>query len=813
MPARLTCPQGHQWELPEESAPLTVKQQLVCPVCGVSTAPSLPAVDETAAPAANSAAATTGLVSETLPVGSARTADPHLEAATLAQTERPPATGVEEEAVIPGHTILGVLGRGGMGVVYKAQQVKLKRLVALKMILAGAHAGSEELNRFRIEAEAVASLQHPNIVQIYDMGDFQGRPYFSLEFVEGGTLAQKLNGAPLPVQQAAHLVETLALAVHYAHEHGIIHRDLKPANVLLTNDGTPKITDFGLAKRQEKAISHTHTGSILGTPSYMSPEQATGRSTAIGPATDVYALGAILYELLTGRPPFKAETLVETLDLVRHQEAVPLRRCRPAAPRDMETICAKCLQKAPGRRYASAADLAGDLRRFLAGEPILARPVSRWERSVKLFKRRPALMALMGVSGVAVLALATATILWFNLRRGGTSAGQENSQSTFLHQYSEAEVLQAGTANRRALFDIIRNRGRNPRGWILANLAADAPPEEEVWLHSQALCALISTPDVANSDLQPFLASLDLPFAADVRIEAGGMKYGWLAHVGSSYTEAEPALWTAAALAAALGRPGWLSGESRRRCLEHFAYTHEVVQAYRRPQFTGGWNMFARQAEPAQHNTYTTALALLALLETRHAGLGWEGSTQRRDELLAATAGWLAAQFHSSGNSSGWHYGTDASDVVLEGLTLQIYGELLRADIEAGIPVPPRILEQIPKHLAGCAGRTLDYPNQAGSASVIFTDHMGKQQLGKQSLLFAWYPWGVNCCTWWLHHAQKHGASPADITQVRSVLGHLLVDLGEEAETRNVTGYTFIPAERLYCLATLPPAVESDRAR
>src|SRR5207245_4517387 len=201
---------------------------------------------------------------------------------------------------------------------------------------------------------------------------------------------------------------------------------------------------------REKDIAQTDTGSILGTPSYMSPEQAVGRSTAIGPATDVYALGAILYELLTGRPPFKAETLVETLDLVRHQEPVPLQRCQPSAPRDLETICAKCLQKTPGRRYASTADLAEDLRRFLAGEPILARPVSRWERSVKLFKRRPALMALMGVSGVAVLALATVAILWLDLRHGGTvdPAGQGNALASSWRAYSETEIGQAGTANR-----------------------------------------------------------------------------------------------------------------------------------------------------------------------------------------------------------------------------------------------------------------------------------------------------------------------------------------------------------------------------
>jgi serine/threonine protein kinase len=214
---------------------------------------------------------------------------------------------------LPGYEVLGLLGRGGMGVVYKAQQKSLNRLVALKMIVSGAHASEQEVARFRAEAGAVARLQHPNIVQIYEVGEHDGKPFFSLELVDGGSLAERLNGTPLPGRQAAELIKTLARSAQAAHERGIVHRDLKPANVLLTADGTPKITDFGLAKRLDVSTGQTQSGTILGTYSYMAPEQASGKNREVGPAADVWALGAILYECLTGRPPFNGPTIIGIL--------------------------------------------------------------------------------------------------------------------------------------------------------------------------------------------------------------------------------------------------------------------------------------------------------------------------------------------------------------------------------------------------------------------------------------------------------------------------------------------------------------------
>jgi WD40 repeat protein len=334
---------------------------------------------------------------------------------------------------VPGYEVLEELGRGGMGVVYKARQINLGRVVALKMVLAGAHAGPEDLVPFRREAEAVAQLQHPNIVQVHEVGEADGKPFFSLEFCPGGSLDRQLAGTPQAPEQAARLVETLARAVHTAHQAGVVHRDLKPANVLLAADGTPKITDFGLAKRLDTA-GQTASGALLGTPSYMAPEQAAGRKD-IGPAADVYALGAVLYELLTGRPPFTAVTALDTALQVISLEPVPPRRLQPKTPRDLETICLKCLRKDPRQRYATAAALADDLGRFGKGEPIQARPVPRWERALKWARRRPAAAALVFSLAVAALALVGAGVSLFYSSRLEAALRDADAQRALGRRY------------------------------------------------------------------------------------------------------------------------------------------------------------------------------------------------------------------------------------------------------------------------------------------------------------------------------------------------------------------------------------------
>jgi tetratricopeptide (TPR) repeat protein/tRNA A-37 threonylcarbamoyl transferase component Bud32 len=308
---------------------------------------------------------------------------------------------LHDRPLIKGYDVLQRLGGGGMGVVYKARHRGLNRLVALKMIRSDKLARADYMTRLRAEAEAVARLQHPNIVQVYDIGESEGLPFVELELLDGGRLADRLAGTPQPGQQASELIITLARAVQVAHDAGIVHRDLKPANVLYTADGLPKIADFGLAKRIDSDAGHTESGQIMGSPSYMAPEQARGHSRSVGPPADVYALGAILYEMLTGRPPFKGETPIETIRQVIDDDPLPPSRLVPRVPRDLETICLKCLRKDPDRRYESAQAMADDLKRFLKGEPIKARPIPLRERGAKWARRRPfaATIVALGMAG------------------------------------------------------------------------------------------------------------------------------------------------------------------------------------------------------------------------------------------------------------------------------------------------------------------------------------------------------------------------------------------------------------------------------
>lgn len=322
------------------------------------------------------------------------------------------------------YELLQEIARGGMGVVYKARQVKLNRIVAIKMILAGRFAGDEDVRRFRSEAEAAAQLDHPGIVPIFEIGEHQGQYYFSMGYVEGESLAAKVARGPLPFQEAAELVRMVCEAISYAHKHGVIHRDLKPANILLDQDGRPKVTDFGLAKQIETDSSLTRTGQILGTPSYMPPEQASGKVTS-DPTADVYSLGAVLYCLLAGRPPFQASNAMDTLLLVMDQQPISPRRLVPSIPVDLESICLKCLEKDSSQRYASAADLAKDLTCYLNGEPVEADGSSTLRRAWYAMLRETRHVEIMAVWGkvwlwhasqIFILFLLTNILIWMKVR-------------------------------------------------------------------------------------------------------------------------------------------------------------------------------------------------------------------------------------------------------------------------------------------------------------------------------------------------------------------------------------------------------------
>ncbi len=374
---------------------------------------------------------------------------------------------------MPGYEIEGELGRGGMGVVYRARQKNLKRTVALKMLLAGTCAGREQLDRFRAEAEAVARLQHPNIIQVHEIGEHNGMPFLCLEFVAGASLASRTAGKPQAPRDAAALIETLARTMHFVHQHGIVHRDLKPANILLAfsrdaessergapaalrsedsasrlNGAVAKITDFGLAKLLDGAggaasAGLTRSGTVLGTPSYMAPEQARSVAREIGPATDIYALGVILYELLTGRPPFGAATTFDTLLQVTQQEPVAPRQLQPNLPRDLETICLKCLRKEAGKRYATALALAEDLQRFLESKPIRARPVGSLERAVKGARRHPRTACLLAVVTL-LLAVGIGLVLWQWQLAETRALGEKQAKEQEQQARREVERASAG---------------------------------------------------------------------------------------------------------------------------------------------------------------------------------------------------------------------------------------------------------------------------------------------------------------------------------------------------------------------------------
>ena len=387
----------------------------------------------------------------------------------------PAAYWSDDPPHVAGYEVEAVLGHGGMGIVYRALDTRLRRTVALKMLLAGPYVRPGERERFLREAAATAGLRHPNIVQVFDVGNHDGRPYFIMEFVEGGTLAQQLSGAPVPSRRAAELLVALAAAMEAAHRGGIIHRDLKPSNILLTAEGMPKVADFGLARWQDGEAGLTVSGAPLGTPSYMAPEQARGLTHALGPPLDVYSLGAILYELVTGRPPFRGETASETERQVIAQEPVPPSRLNAKVPRDLETVCLKCLEKEPGRRYATADELAADLARFLNDEPIRARRTGPLGRMVRWGRRNPvpaASLAAMVMTGV--LALAAILGQWREAvearqraERAGSAERWERYRSNIAAAAAALQLEHSDTA-RRAL----EAAPQEHRGWEWRHLHA-----------------------------------------------------------------------------------------------------------------------------------------------------------------------------------------------------------------------------------------------------------------------------------------------------------------------------------------------------
>ena len=487
-------------------------------------------------------------ISDTLPPGGSP-----LDNATIGADSHPPPhvqAPPETNKQFGDYELLEEIARGAMGIVYKAWQQRLNRLVAVKMILAGQFASEQEVRRLYTEAEAAARLDHPGIVPIYEVRQHQGQHFFSMGYVGGGNLAARVARGPVPPREAATLVARIAEAVQYAHEQGVIHRDLKPQNVLLTPGGQPRVTDFGLAKRVEGNSDLTATGQILGTPSYMAPEQAAGEID-VGPLADVYALGGILYFLLTGRPVFQSANVVQTLRQVLDREPVAPRQLNPDVPRDLETICLKCLEKPKARRYASAAELAADLERFLAGEPITARPVGRLERGWRWCARKPAAAALALVSMFLVLVVLPGS-LWYQAklasarevadsarreRRSALQAATASKQAAEASRRAAAAAKDAATTHEYyARLNSVRTRSDHPSpGWTgesLASLAEAAALETSarnlVDLRTEAAVCL-AEPDLKHkATLARGFTSAALAFSPDSQRLAIAQFKAWL---------------------------------------------------------------------------------------------------------------------------------------------------------------------------------------------------------------------------------------------------------------------------------------------
>jgi hypothetical protein len=429
-------------------------------------------------------------------------------------------------------------------------------------------------------------------------------------------------------------------------------------------------------------------------------------------------------------------------------------------------------------------------------------------------KRRQVLRELRLASGVATL-LMLAVLTYLAVADKGLNIPGGERIRTMLDRHnasllrpvrSEAEIRNHAVELRRRLLEAL-NRGQTPEGWIASTLRPNVKREFELWSHSQALSAAFSIPDRGlEAEIRKLVVGLEWPFTPGLAIEKDGIKYGWISHPGETHTQAEPALWTLIALAKAMGRPGLLTADERQRAERFLAYTQEVLKLYH-PQATepGGWNMFPRQKDPSQHNTYTTALALLALLELRQAGLGWEGSAEHRDELLKQTAAWLIKSYVHDSDPPGWRAGSETTYEILDGLTLQIYSELLRAEAEAGVTLTPEMSAQMSRYLAATVERDMTFPVASGEFAAPITDRDGRDSMDREAVGFLWYPWAINACVRWLSRAERQGSPMEERVRVRRALGHLVVDLGDEAVKKASGEWTFQDAETLYGMAAIPP--------
>ncbi len=712
------------------------------------------------------------------------------------------------QATVPGYEILRELGRGGMGVVYQARQEGLNRLVALKMILHGAHANEELIERFRSEAQAIAKLRHPNVVQVYAVGLHDGLPFFALEYCSGGSLSEKFAKGRMPVNDAVDLLILLARAMQAAHEAGIVHRDLKPGNVLVDADGSPKVTDFGLAKQLDDDSNLTATGAVMGTPSYMAPEQAFGNIELIGPPSDVYALGAMLFEALTGRPPFKGAAVLDVLDMVRTKEAPPVRSLRREVPRDLEDIILQCLEKDPARRYPTGRELAEDLERWRRGDPVQAKKRGLWYRLGKKLRRHRLRLAT-GVLGVGLviagwIALADAG---FPIPAGGSLQRwlDAREMSLFRPAPTKAQINAVAGKQHQALVKHLLDARIGTSGWVRKD-GKQIADDSDGWTQLQVTAAVLMSaatsdqPAATPEALLPCVRILTEPLFVQSEVcDAFVPGFGW-----PNFNDGEPSneasAWALSAYAWALRKSNPWPPEVREQLEQRLnqilkPLEEECLVLDAKGQPTGGWTIFVHQTDRQSANMFISTLVTQGLLSMRDCNVGWRGSDIRRDELLSKSLQWFVREF----DGRGWRTPGQQHDELNDGLTLQIFGALLRAEQDRLVVLTPEILEQIPLHLADCDRRPIDHPIATAMFLESFTTPQGKLiRRAQRPVRMLWYPWAIETAARWLHRCERVGAPTDEIVRTRRVLGHLVLNLSDDAVHEAESGYTYVTAETVF---------------
>jgi serine/threonine protein kinase len=671
------------------------------------------------------------------------------------------------------------------------------------MVLRGEYASTEELNRFQSEALVISRLQHPNIVQIYAVGAHNGNPFFALEYCRGGNLAQQLSVTNrMDPKAGARLVSTLARAVHTAHQSGIVHRDLKPSNILLTEDNTPKIADFGLAKQLDRMLERTQSGTVVGTPNYMPPEQANGHIRAVGVRSDVYALGAILYEALTGQPPYNAPTAWETLHKVCKEELVPPRMLRPEIQDDLQAVILQCMEKDPEGRYATAKDLADDLDRWLCGDPVSVQRRNVLYRLKKRYRKH------RGKVVGGMIALILLLLFWICLADAGIGVpGSAQVQrwldsqeiSVFRPVAPEAKIRAEAVTHRRILLQHLLKMSDSREGWFARPSEAPDP-----WTQMQGTVALFSCPDQDHSHDAICIQALDRMFEPNGMFPPFVTGYGW-PHSEDTYISAEPLAWSFLGIVKILARLDRQADVERTLLLQRLAQVQSALDNYRSRnrtsgKFIGGWNIFARQVEPEKANLYVTLLMCQGLLDLTQADLPWHDSRALRDSLLQESLTWLLQEF----DGKGWSNPSTVEKQFNDGITLQVLTVLLRAEAAGHRVLPDPILEQISRLLLESSNWELDHKSPAVLIFIPIRNDVGDLIPRAQRIMRpVWYAWAVHCSACWLQRCKRMNASHDEIVRTRRVLDRLILKLGKGAVEESMHGYTYVSAETLIGLSAI----------